>query len=309
MANLFAALADLPARAVRERAPGAPPPARLPALERLLARGVARESDSDWRRWALGTAGLVAPSGDLPLARLLAAAHGLDVGPSESWLIASPLKLGAGLNSVHVLDARLDVAPEVAAGLCARFNAEWQGSAELQVAGPALLLREPAELEATTVDPSLLDGLELTAALPRGRDAARLIRRMTEIQMWLHAAGESAFNGLWLWGAGRGALAGTAAWPMLATNDPSLAAARIVHPGSAATPAPTLATWSCAGLLAAGLALTDADARWFEPLEAALARGEVEAAELHFAGRAIRLTGAQRFRWWRRARPWWEFGQ
>lgn len=309
MAKLFAAVADLPARAVRERAPDIAPPPRLPALERLLARGERASADTDWRRWALKVAGLVAPPGDLPLGRLLAAAHGLEVHSSQSWLIASPLRLGAGLTALHVEDARLTLAAAVAATLAARFNAEWQGSCELLLAGRVLLLREPATLEVTTVDPSLLAGSELAAELPRGRDAPALLRRMTEIQMWLHRAGEEGLNALWLWGAGQGSLEGCAAWPRLTTTDAALAAARAVHPGVAALAGAELTHWSCAELLAAGLPLGDADARWFAPLESALARGTLERAELHFAGQAIRLSGAQRWRWWRRVRPWWEFDQ
>ena len=308
MVNLFAAVADLPARAVREQALGTPPP-RLPALERLLARGAVASADSDWRRWALGIAGLAAPPGDLPLGRLLALAHGLDVKAASSWLVASPLRLAAGLTALSVEDARLHLPPAAATALAGRFNAEWQGSCELLVAGSVLLLKEPTPLEVATVDPALLEGADLAAALPRGRDAPALIRRMTEIQMWLHGAGEAGFNGLWLWGAGQGELTGAAAWPALATADAALAAARRVHPGGAATPAAELAHWPCAELLAAGLPLAEADARWFVPLENALARGEVERAQLHLLGKAIRLSAGQRWRWWRRVRPWWEFGQ
>ena len=309
MANLYAAVADLPARAVRDRAPGSEAPARLPALERLLARGAVASAAADWRRWALGVAGLTAQVGDLPLGRLLAQAHGLEGQSSGSWLIASPLRLGAGLTALYVEDPQVRLSADVAARLALRFNAEWQGSCELLVAGGVLLLNERAALEVTTVDPALLEGADLAAALPRGRDAPALIRRMTEIQMWLHGTAEPGLNALWLWGAGQGSLEGRAAWPALLTPDPALAAARAVHPGTAATPAAELAHFACAEVLAAGLPLAAADARWFVPLAAALAQGEVERAELHFAGHAIRLSGRQRFRWWRRVRPWWEFAR
>jgi hypothetical protein len=300
---LYAAI-DLPIAWARERAAEEPPP-RLPALERLLARGARDAAAPDWRRWALGRAGLAAPAGDLPLGRLLAVAAGFAVGDTETWLVATPLSLRAGLTDLTVagLGTALDAAGRAA--LAARFNADWRGAPwRLHVAGAAFLLAHAGPLALATADPESLLGRAPEPA--SGPDAPRLRRLASELEMWLHGAADAGvdFNALWPWAAGRGALAGTARWPAPEDGDPALAAARHCHPGPAQDA--RLVRWSLAALGASADPLAEAERRWFAPLAAALAGGRLARAELHFGSRTLEFRPAQRFRLWRRPRPWWE---
>jgi hypothetical protein len=283
---------------------------RLPVLERLLARADRHEAPVDWRRWALATAGLVAPAGDLPIARTLASVAGQVVAGDASWFVATPVRLVAGMSEVHfdvhgplVLDA------QVRAALVQRFGRDFgDGTLALVEAGPQLLLRVAGAVQVATQDPASLTGRSLADSAPRGADAGRLQRLSMELQMWLHAQpvmavdGRSA-NGLWLWGGGAAPLAGAARWPVLACDDPFLQAAAT---GADATPERVLDVMCVADLVREGGTIADADRRWFEPLATRLRDGELAGAELHCAGRVYSLRHGQRWRAWRRVRPWWE---
>jgi hypothetical protein len=284
---------------------------RLPTLERLLSRADRAPAPADWRRWALAVAGLAAPPGDLPVGATLAAADGLDAA-AGTWLVAAPVHFVAALTHVRLHAAGvLAQAPAAAAALAARFNATL-GTREqrLRAVGSLLLLQVDGALALSTVDPDALAGRDVGEALPSGPDGGHIRRLMTEVQMWLHdaaPAGEGMrVNGLWLWGAGRGLLAGEAAWPTLETGDPFLHAAHAVYAGRAARPGARLATWRLADFAADGAPLARAEAHWFLPLAAALARGTLQMATIHYAGQAFRLQRHQRWRVWVRPRPWWE---
>jgi hypothetical protein len=307
MTKIYATVAELPAREAREQGAELANLPRLPALEKLLARGEHRPVTPDWRRWALGVAGLEAPPGDLPLGRWRAAAAGLGHDGQGTWLVATPLGLSAGLTAVQVEATSARLSAAAAIDLAARFNAEWGEEAALHALGGALLLRHCARLEVVTTDPALLAGRALAPGLPRGPGSARLTRLMTEIQMWLHAGPTATpgLNNLWLWGAGQGDATGEANWPVFRDLDAGLEAVRTLHPGRTQSDA-RLARWSVAQLLSRGAALSSADPEWFRPLAQALARGETTAAELHIGSTAVRLAGRQRFRVWVRPRPWWE---
>ncbi|MBS0375135.1 MAG: hypothetical protein JSR73_11195 [Proteobacteria bacterium] len=281
--------------------------ARLPLGERLLARADRIPASADWRRWVLTRAGREPPPGDLPLGRALAAARGLDL--DRQWFVASPLQLVAGLTRVH-FDARgpLTLAPAALAALAARFQADWPAAtAVLETAGGGLVLGLPDPLAVETRDPATVAGRELSVARPRGADAGRLERLMTELQMWLHGAGLAAADGrvvnaLWLWGGGVTPVAGGGAAPAFAGDDAPLAA---LLAAPAAADAPRLELRSVAALLADG-GFEAADERWFQPLAAALAGGRHALVRVHAAGREFVLRPGQRWRLWRRPRPWWE---
>jgi hypothetical protein len=203
----------------------------------------------------------------------------------------------------------LVLAAGVAAELTGRFAAQWRDAGlALAVAGETLLLRCDTPAEVETRDPAPYAGGDIAAALPGGRDAGRVARLMTELQMWLHAAPPASVsglpvNGLWLWGSGDAPLTGVARWPALATADPFLVAAASDAPRREAG---RLETWALAELARGGASFTDADERWFAPLAADLTRGRLEAASVYLASHEFRLRPAQRWRLWRRPRPWWE---
>lgn len=307
MAELYAALTDL----LAPDADGVEGLPRLPLAERLLSRAECRPAPRDWRRWALGLAGLDPPPGDLPVGRTLARHHGYAADEGVTWFVATPVRLVAGLTH---LTFHAEGAPALPAGaapaLAARFAADWADPAlALVAAGGALLLRAAGRFDVATHDPAAFAGRDVSEALPAGPDAGRLERLMTELQMWLHgrasAAGDGpAVNGLWLWGAGRQALAGTAAWPTLDGRDAFLAAAAAALPGAAR--AARLESWSLAELARERRGFVAADARWFGALEAALRQGTLAAARVHVAGREFLIRPRQRWRRWVRPRPWWE---
>ena len=287
---------------------------RLPAFERLLSRSDPVTAPADWRRWALAVAGLAAPPGDLPVGATLAAAAKLEAA-AGTWLVLAPVHLTAGLSSVQLHSAGvLSLAPDAAGRLAARLNAEL-GAPQQRVyaCGEHLLLQVDAALDLRCADPEALAGRDLGGALPEGADGGRLRRLMTELQMWLHddpplALEGLPINGLWPWGGGRGALAGTPRWPVLVSRDPFLCAVHAQAPGTAPRVAAQLVNWRFAALHAAAEPLARAEQEWFAPLATALARGALAAATVHYAGRAWRVTRRQRWRAWIRPRPWWEQG-
>jgi hypothetical protein len=216
----------------------------------------------------------------------------------------------AGLSSVHFDPAGpVPLTPDTATALAARFAAEFgDPTLELVPVGGQLLLRSDAPWRVQTRDPARLAGLGLADGRPAGDDAGRLERLMTELQMWLHGRplagldGRSA-NALWLWGGGGGALAAGDRWPALACDDAFLGAA-----AGAAVPdtARLVDVYSVSELVRAGSSFACADERWFAPLAARLRDGEVAAAEIHCGGVVHAVSPGQRWRLWRRARPWWE---
>jgi len=303
MPELYAVLTDLLATDAEDLP-------RLPGAERLLSRALVRPATADWRRWVLELAGLEPPAGDLPVARTLAAAHGIEAGDDSTWFVATPVHLAAGLTRVHfAAEGGLNLDADAAAVLARRFAAEWQDpSLALHAAGGTLLLRVAGTFAVATQDPSAFAGREIREALPVGPDAGRLQRLMTELQMWLHGVGLHAeglaVNGLWLWGAGRSPLAGSPRWPRIEGADAFLGAAAAALAGVAS--AARLEVWSLASLARAKRPFAALDAAHFEPLAAELRAGTIGLARVHVAGREFVLARAQRWRRWVRVRPWWE---
>lgn len=288
---------------------------RLPALEALLARAERAAASPEWRRWALGHVGLEAPAGDLPVGAALAAAAGLAVHDA-SWLLATPVHLQATLTHVRLHAAGpLPLAADAAAALATRARAELGGDGfELHAVGEQLLARFAPPVTVVTHDPAAQAGREIGARLPGGVDGGRVRRCMTELQMWLHErplvarAGEPAPNALWLWGAGRELPRGAARWPLLETDDAWLQALHSHAGAGAADGQRRLETWRLASLAGAGAddTFARAEREWFVPLSRALAAGELARVRLYLAGTEFDLRPAQRWRVWRRPRPWWE---
>lgn len=308
MPELYAALTDLLAPDADAAAVEGLP--RLPHAERLLSRAERRPAPADWRRWALGLAGLEAPVGDLPVARTLAGHHRHAPAAADTWFVATPVHLVAGLTRLHFHGrGALTWPPGEAARLAARFARDWADPAlALVEAGESLLLRAAGPFAVATVDPAACAGRDVGEAMPTGDDAGRVQRLMTELQMWLHGAAPAsveglAVNALWLWGTGRAPLAGVATWPALDGRDPFLVAAAAGVPGAGDA---RLESWSLAALARGGHSFAEADALWFGPLTAALAGGALGAARVHARGQEFVLRPRQRWRAWVRPRPWWE---
>ena len=274
--------------------------ARLPNLERLLARATRLRNEPDWRAWAGTAFGLTAQS-PVPVGRTVAASHQLATD-GASWFVATPVKLVAGIDYVR-LDAigALPVESEIRASLARDHARDFAGAPFSLLATPTgLLLRGPQGLEIDTSDPAPWAGREVSSALPRGRDSALLLRHMTELQMWLHARGAAA-NALWCWGGAPGNLPRPVRRPVLASDDVYLNALARLTSGDGSQD--TVATYRFAGLGAARDPYSEAERRWFAPLAESVARGDT--AELWHAGSVYHLSRWQTLRRWRRTRPWW----
>jgi hypothetical protein len=313
-----------PADWVERAARGADALQRSPLLERLLARADAL-SDADWRGSAFRV--LAQGSDAVPAvgAAALLAAQGAEAaagagGCAQTAFVASALHCVATMTSVHLPPGGvLQLAPAEAAELAADFERRFAGAQERLIAAPdgSLCCLIDRAVAASGVDPAAIAGSDIHDFLPAGPDGPQLRRFMSEIEMWLFehplnlrraAAGALPITGLWLWGGGppiaglpalRGSIAGTdplfAAWPALAApagagRGRAGGAAVVVVADLPGTPA-----WS------------GAERQWILPSLEALRSGGLEELDLSAGGRRFRLTSGRLWRWWRRARPWWEY--
>jgi hypothetical protein len=281
---------------------------RLPVLERLLATADRAAAEGDWRRWALQRLGCALPAGRPALARRLAEQHGGAV-EGVTWFVLTPLHLVAGLTTVHHHAAgpgawTSSVAERLVGDLARDF-----ADADLcfRQVGDQVLLGISGLGEVQTQDPALLAGRELSSGVAQGADARRLARLCSEFELWLHGRGICARDGrlvhaLHPWGEGEVPIRPARRSPRLLTDDPFLQSAR----GDETDAEAALGVWSVAELLGQGRGFADADALWAQPLGARLRDGEIAEAHLYAAGSVWRLRAAQRWRFWRPIKPWWE---
>jgi len=283
---------------------------RAPLLERLLARSDS-SGEADWRAAAFR---VIAPSEAMPAAA--AAALCAELGPVDgAWVfMATPVHYVAATSSVQLPpDGVLWLEQPEAQALAADFNRLWRGGGARLMAGPrgTLYCVFDKPLQASTVDPQYVLGRNIWDFLPAGGDAPELRRVMSEIEMWLfeHAVNRvraaraaAPVNGLWLWGAGamlpelpplRGWTAGRdalfGAFPAQAQFPRGAGAGVVVLdelPGSAEWP--------------------EAESRWLRPAVAELRAGRITRVDLSAGHRCHRLSAHWSWRFWRRARPWWE---
>ena len=274
----------------------------------------------DWRADALR---LIAPeaashapaSAAFPMSVAGAAHADADLQPGEWAFIATPVHLLAGLHTVHMpTDGILDLEESEIAALTLDFNRVFAGAGiRLRVGRERLLLctvRTP--WRAATRAPEELAGRDIWDYMPRGADAGEVRRLMTEIEMWLHgheinarraARAAPLISGLWLWGGGVTGIELPAVRGWIAGKDPLFDAfgTQAEYPDAAASGVvvvahrPGAAGWR------------ETDERWLAPAAADLKAGRVQCLLLS-AGRrcfSVSARGARRF--WRRARPWWEY--
>ncbi len=283
---------------------------RSPLLEQLLARASAAMPIADWRADAFDA---VAPGVPMPPIAT-AALQATPAAGNGAWVcVATPVHFRAGLTRVTLAqDGVLELTPDEARALAADFNRVFGGAgASLAVGrGAVLLLVFEAPLEVRTHDPQAAAGHDLLGFQPTGRDAPRLRRLMSEIEMWLfdHHLNRSRMaracppvTGLWLWGGGEttAALPPMRAWT--AGRDPLFAAfgSETEWPGGAR-----------AGVIVCaeqpgGAEWCDVERRWLVPAVAALRAGRLSRLDLSAAGRRVSVGRRANLRFWRRRRPWW----
>jgi hypothetical protein len=281
---------------------------RAPLLERLLTRGAAPSVLEDWRTHAFR---IIAPHGPEPPA-VATAALGATETPARSVAVATPVHLVAGLSNVilpseGLLELGNDEADALAADFDRVFGAD--GLWLVRVRGQLLCLLD-APLEAATSAPEEMLGQDIWTHQPRGVDAARLRRLMSEIEMWLfeqpvnehrRARGAPVISSLWLWGIGpAGTPPPVQGWT--AGEDPLFAGygGETRYPGAARSGVVTIAHWPGTD------AWRVAEQQWLEPSIADLKAGRLDRIELSAGQRCVRVNGANLRRFWRRARPWWE---
>lgn len=266
---------------------------------------------ADWRSDAFHT---VAPG--IPLPPIAGAAFAAAGGAPGEWsCIASPVHCVAGMTAVTLQRSGcLTLEPEEAAALAAGFNRTFTGDGPRLIAGRGgvLICTFAQALEVETRDPQAVAGGDVFGFQPVGRDAPRLRRLMSEMEMWLFeheinrargAAGRKPVTGLWLWGQGavpavRPVLAGWTAGrdPLFsafgdASEFPSPAAAGVL----VSDDTPGSDTW------------TDVERRWLAPAAAALRAGSLRRLELCAGGSRSSVSRGPHFRIWRRLKAWWEY--
>jgi len=280
---------------------------RAVLLERLLARADFMAEVHDWREEAFN---VIAPK--VPIPAVAAVAHRSAAGPRrDGWVfLATPVHYLAELSNVRLAgEGILSLDAAEAAALALDFNRVWNDAGvDLWAGSNRLFCGFDAPLEVTTQDPELARGRHLESFLPTGPDAPRLRRLMSEVEMWLfdhpvnrgrRQQAQLPISGLWLWGGG----APLASLPQVqggAAGEDVLFDAFPPHGGRGADvmvvdAMPGTAAWVVmeAGWLAAALA--------------DLARGRLERLNLSAGERRFAISARWRRRFWRRAKPWWEY--
>jgi hypothetical protein len=183
--------------------------APLPGIEYAGRCGTRTALREGWRGWlarSLGREDLASVAPARIAAAVLPGEAAALTPPHSCWL-ATPVHLSAALTHVH-LDHRglLRLPASQLAALASAFARTFAASGFCLAPLPSgeFLLRAPGIEAGATTDPERCAGQEITAALPRGMQAAGLRRTAAEIEMWLHAqaavGGEPLVNALWLWG-------------------------------------------------------------------------------------------------------------
>lgn len=304
-----------------------PPLQRSPLIERLIVRASSSAQVRDWRADAFG---LMAPPGMRmpPVATMAlrggvagvvtgAAGPGADAGAAEGpWVcLVSPVHLSAGMTHVTFpVAGMLQMEAAEAAALAADFNRVFANGGVRMAVGAAgtLVCVFDEALQVATHDPETAVGRDVFDFQPSGRDAPRLRRLSSEIEMWLfdHAVnrqrtgrGLPAITGLWFWGGGA-AHADIPALPLWAAgrdvffagfgeaaewSRQSGSGVVVVddHPGSA--------TWP------------EVERRWLQPALAELRAGLLQQIHVSAGQRRFTIPRGLNLRFWRRPRPWWDY--
>ena len=306
---------------VLPRVLAAPTDARMPALERWLARGDAGTLAAGNLPAILALQyGLAAP---VPYAAIsLAGEKPGPAAPAGNWLRADPLHVEVGRAAAALNDAStLAITPGEAAALAAQLTRLFadQGLEFIAAAPGRWYVRVPVgELPATTpLDEALRQGT--ASALPRGTGRTKWPSVLTEAQMLLashevnerrEADGKPTINSVWFWGGGV-APAVNARYAIVHSADPFARGLAVL---SGARVADVPASFNGIDAVRADQSvlqvLEDApseafDAAWFVPLGDALRRFDVVHLLLP-RGRdtlVARIGRAARWRWMRRSRP------
>ncbi len=306
---------------IRFVARGSPPLQRSPLIERLLARASNSVRVLDWRADAFG---LVAPPGIPmpPIAAMALRAGTADTAgragaaESDAWVcVATPVHLSAGMTHVTFpVEGMLQLDAMEASALAADFNNVFAGAGVRMAAGVlgSLVCMVDDSLQVATHDPETAVGRDVFDFQPSGRDAPRLRRLGSEIEMWLfdHAVnraralrGLPAITGLWFWGGGA-APGDIPSLPLWAAGRDVFfagfgdAAEWLRQSGSGVVVVddyPGSGTWP------------EVERRWLQPALAELRAERLEQIHVSARQRRFTMTRGLSLKFWRRARPWWDY--
>ena len=302
----------------------------LPALERMLARGVHERLEAGALEASL--CGLFFESGytGTPVAAVSAAFDGQGEG---CWLRADPAYMQLSRNQL-VLHPLADVPAEEAAQLCAALNVHFAGQGmEFAALHPRRwYLRLDAQPDIRTVPLSQAGGSDIRGLLPEGPEGARWQQLFNEMQMLLFShplnavreeRGELPVNCLWLWGNGQAEIRSPCRYAEVVSDEELVA---MFAPATAARFAGWTGQWQAeAGegeqlLVWTGLrnalqrqdmdawraALLEFETGIAQPLWRALRRGEIAQLQLDVPGehgmRRICLTRFDAWSFWHRPR-------
>jgi hypothetical protein len=296
---------------------------RLTSFERWMARTTPESLPLGWRR-ALA-AGFVPEATSEGGAA--AGAAGVRSDPGCGYWLATPVHFLAGLDTLRLHPAGLlDTTLEEQCALSADFEQVFQGSGwMLRVTERReLLLEGPPAEGISCLDPARFLGRPVREGVPQGVGAPALRRLMSEIEMWLHehplnelriAVGKLPISGLWLWGGGSAIAAAPRALPPLFGTDLAIESlwrlagaprqplparfSALTDPGAGAVVIAEVPS----GIGAEVLQQIERD--WIAPLLTYALSGAT-AATLLCADKRFTLNRRARWRFWRRARPWWE---
>jgi hypothetical protein len=183
---------------------------RLPALAKLLARGVSTQDKKPATlERMLGELFCQSGASDAPIAAISAAYDGL---PTGNWLRADPINLHLQRDQL-LLSSVLPSADE-AQQFCNSLNEYFSGQGmEFFAPHPQrwyVRLDVPPNIRTTPL-PELF-GCNIRGDMPTGEDAAHWHKLFNEIQIMLfahpvnearEARGEPTINSVWLWGEGK----------------------------------------------------------------------------------------------------------
>ena len=313
------------------------PPASMPALEMLLARGRRTSGRAgNLESWLCRAFGLHDDSTDnssVPAGALTAHAHGLEPG-AHLWLRADPVHLRPDRDRVLLMPSHAFVVTAAeAAGLASALTPMLAGKFVLHAVRPdewCLRIDGQEQSDAGTIPPIDLAGADIDPHLPPKQWHPLL----TELQMALydHPAntareqrGDPVINSVWLWGAGKLPAAASGPWQSVSAEDPvaiglgRLAGMRHRTSGASAVDwlgrAPTqgrhlVVLDGLRGVHALGepeaLAqrLQEVERNWFAPLLAALKAGRIDMLTIHVpeAAASFETARGDLRRFWRRPR-------
>ena len=294
---------------------------RAPLLERLLARADSSTTVTDWRADAfriIAPATAVMPGvGALTLyselGALDSAAPDAAALNSAAVIVATPVHYLAEMSNVRLAaDGIVALRPAEAEALAAEFNRVWHDADIRMVAGRGaeLLCIAGQSLSVATHDPQDALAQHIEIYLPVGKDAPRVRRLMSEIEMWLFehavnrarvAAGAAVISGLWLWGAG----------PVLKTLPPITGWAAgddlfFKFLVGKRERAPSVAGVVTSAVEPGTEGWREVESRWLEGSVAELRAGRIGRLDLSAGSRCFSLSSGALRRFWRRTRPWWE---